>query len=90
MYLSFAQFTQFLLSLGFSLVSRFCRVNKEKGSVFIGSFFSFDHDTSLKAKNRANFHYKRCPNWGNVKYEEISKKCKQTGIFQKTLLHIQI
>ena len=39
MYLSFAQFTQFLLSLGFSLVSRFCRVNKEKGSVFYWLIF---------------------------------------------------
>ena len=34
MYLSFAQFTQFLLSLGFSLVSRFWGVNKAKGSFF--------------------------------------------------------
>ena len=91
MHLSLTQFTQFLLSFGFSLVSGFCRANKAKGSVFfIGSFISFIHEMSPKAKNRANFHYKRCPNWGNVKYEEISKKCKQTGIFQKTLLHIQI
>ena len=60
-------------------------LTEKKGLFFIGSIYSFSHDTTFWVDKAANFCSHLCQNWGNFKYEGFIQKCKQTGNFPKTL-----
>ena len=65
-------------------------LTEKKGLFFIGSIYSFSHDTTFWVDKAARFCFKTCQNWGIVKYGVFIQKCKQTGNFPKTLFLMNI